>query len=80
MTVEVVDAPPPSDLEVGEQDKNIEVDPEYFDDEKVASPPYRQDPYGNEEFAEVKYKVLKWWYVVVPCGNNLIEANSCVIF
>lgn len=21
-----------------------------------------QDAFGNEEFAEVKYKVLKWWY------------------
>jgi hypothetical protein len=26
----------------------------------------RQDAFGDEEFAEVKYKVLKWWYV---CTN-----------
>lgn len=62
MTVQIVDVPPPSDLEIGEQHKNsTQVDPEYLDDEKVASPPYRPDPYGDEEFAEVKYKVLKWW-------------------
>lgn len=23
--------------------------------------PGPQDAFGNEEFAEVKYKVLKWW-------------------
>ncbi|KAJ5818188.1 hypothetical protein N7474_003779 [Penicillium riverlandense] len=69
MTVQIVDTPPPSDLEVGEQDKNsTQVDPEYLDDEKVASPPYRQDPYGDEEFAEVKYKVLKWW----QCGLLMV--------
>jgi len=27
-------------------------------------PQYRQDAFGDEEFAEVKYKVLKWWYVL----------------
>ena len=26
--------------------------------------PSNQDVFGNEEFAEVKYKVLKWWYAV----------------
>lgn len=25
--------------------------------------PTVQDAFGNEETAEVKYKVLKWWYV-----------------
>lgn len=34
------------------------------DDEKIEpAPPVRQDAFGDEEFAEVKYKVLKWWYV-----------------
>ena len=27
--------------------------------------PSAQDAFGNEEEAEVKYKVLAWWYV--PC-------------
>lgn len=26
--------------------------------------PNVQDAFGNEETAEVKYKVLKWWYVL----------------
>ena len=29
--------------------------------------PTAQDAFGNEETAEVKYKVLEWWYVrLVP--------------
>lgn len=23
-----------------------------------------QDAFGNEEYAEIKYKTLKWWYVL----------------
>lgn len=23
------------------------------------------DAFGNEEYAEIKYKTLKWWYVLV---------------
>lgn len=30
------------------------------EDEKKGEPE-RQDAFGDEEFAEVKYKVLKWW-------------------
>jgi hypothetical protein len=26
---------------------------------------YKQDAFGNEEFAEVKYKIMKWWYVQI---------------
>lgn len=33
-----------------------------IEDEKKGEPE-RQDAFGDEEFAEVKYKVLKWWYV-----------------
>lgn len=25
----------------------------------------KQDAFGNEEFAEVKYKIMKWWYVQI---------------
>lgn len=43
------------------------------DDEKFIDPeedflkpqiPETGDPFGNEEGAEVKYKTLKWWYVL----------------
>lgn len=27
--------------------------------------PYPQDAFGNEEHAEVRYKVLTWWYAVI---------------
>ena len=30
--------------------------------EEKARPEY-QDTFGDEEYAEVKYKVLSWWYV-----------------
>lgn len=29
--------------------------------EKHDAPSYDDDPFGNEEFAEVKYKTLEWW-------------------
>lgn len=29
--------------------------------EKLGTPAYNQDAFGNEEYAEVKYKVLRWW-------------------
>lgn len=32
-----------------------------MDEKKLDMPPYREDAFGDEEFAEVKYKVLKWW-------------------
>lgn len=51
--------PPPND--------NIESkDEKYYDPEDdVLKPNLTQpdDPFGNEENAEVKYKTLKWWYV-----------------
>lgn len=25
-----------------------------------------EDPFGDEEFAEVKYRTLRWWYVLFP--------------
>lgn len=31
--------------------------------EKPDLGPQRQDAFGDEENAEIKYKVLKWWYV-----------------
>lgn len=37
-------------------------DAEEKQDEKKGSPIYN-DTFGDEEYAEVKYKVLSWWYV-----------------
>jgi len=36
--------------------------------------PTAQDAFGNEEEAEVKYKVLSWWYV--PCRPREISSPS----
>lgn len=36
--------------------------------------PTAQDAFGNEEGAEIKYKVLSWWYV--PCRPGEIFASS----
>lgn len=33
-----------------------------IDVQKAETVPYPQDVFGDEEGAEVKYKVLKWWY------------------
>ena len=30
----------------------------------------QQDAFGNEEFAEVKYKILEWWWVFQHCHNH----------
>ncbi|PLB50692.1 hypothetical protein P170DRAFT_406070 [Aspergillus steynii IBT 23096] len=39
-----------------------------MDEKKLETPPYMQDAFGDEEFAEVKYKVLKWW----QCGLLMV--------
>jgi hypothetical protein len=42
-------------------------------------PHIRQDAFGDEEFAEVKYKVLKWWCVYRlfrrRCANSFQQAR-----
>lgn len=57
---------------------SMELEPEYSASRQGRAPdekdfkgeeewePTVQDAFGNEETAEVKYKVLKWWYVVCP--------------
>jgi len=34
-----------------------------FEDENGLKQGEVQDAFGNEEFAEIKYKTLTWWYV-----------------
>ncbi|KAL5361719.1 transmembrane amino acid transporter protein-domain-containing protein [Aspergillus floccosus] len=53
-----------------QHEKNTPADEESLamDEKKVETPPYMQDAFGDEEFAEVKYKVLKWW----QCGLLMV--------
>ena len=52
--------------QVEQQEKHMPADQGSFniDEKKEEIPPYMQDAFGDEEFAEVKYKVLKWWCVL----------------
>lgn len=43
------------------KDEKYDFDPE---DTLKPEPTNVDDPFGNEANAEVKYKTLKWWYVV----------------
>ncbi|KAJ5242977.1 Amino acid transporter transmembrane [Penicillium citrinum] len=50
------------DIEPTRVDTNQEWADDTIDiDQKPDPTPQRQDAFGNEELAEVKYKVLKWW-------------------
>lgn len=56
-------SPTPIDLEHGHEQKNTTSDQILAStDEKKEDPtPAYEDAFGNEEFAEVKYKTLEWW-------------------
>jgi hypothetical protein len=56
--VDVLPTSPDPDLEIHEAD---DIPGEI---EKPDLTPPRQDAFGDEEHAEIKYKVLEWWYVV----------------
>lgn len=62
ISLDVTNGPGPSDIDethVGKEQEQKEL----YDQEKTgAILPYAEDAFGNEEFAEVKYKVLSWWY------------------
>lgn len=58
-----VDIHPTINPETGRDEKPKPEDiPTAEDVQKADSAPYRQDVFGDEEHAEVKYKVLTWWY------------------
>ncbi|KAF7714340.1 Uncharacterized protein PECH_003046 [Penicillium ucsense] len=60
-----------TDLENGVSTRNSDscYPVEYEPENKINdSPEYKQDAFGNEEGAEVKYKVLKWW----QCGLLMV--------
>ncbi|OJJ83406.1 uncharacterized protein ASPGLDRAFT_26340 [Aspergillus glaucus CBS 516.65] len=59
----------PTTLETGQEEKQKIEDPTLPDDiQKAETVPYRQDVFGDEEHAEVKYKTLKWW----QCGLLMV--------
>lgn len=63
-----------ADLEVGFKEKSLDLNQTDLDADLQKPdfvPQYRQDAFGDEENAEVKYKVLKWWYVCIAsiCDN-----------
>lgn len=46
----------------GQLDRDEKHDPPAYENTKNGAPAY-EDPFGDEEFAEVKYRTLAWWYV-----------------
>ncbi|KAF9894026.1 hypothetical protein FE257_008998 [Aspergillus nanangensis] len=62
MTSQIVDVPPPPPPPSSDNVEPHGDRPQDIEEEKIDPvPPVRQDAFGDEEFAEVKYKVLKWW-------------------
>ena len=60
---QTVDIAPTVNLETGQEGKPKKEDTYAgIDFQKAETSPYRQDEFGDEEHAEVKYKILKWWY------------------
>ncbi|KAJ5675075.1 Amino acid transporter transmembrane [Penicillium maclennaniae] len=57
-------------MKTASRSTSINYDPDDLErDEKTnTTPAYKQDAFGDEEFAEVKYKVLKWW----QCGCLMV--------
>jgi hypothetical protein len=45
----------------GSSPPDIEVYDDSMETEKLEKPPIVEDPFGNEESGEVKYRVMKWW-------------------
>jgi hypothetical protein len=62
---QIVDVPPVSDPENPQEKSIASRDASLAEDEKKydTTPAYKQDAFGDESNAEVKYKVMKWWYV-----------------
>ncbi|KAL4786870.1 transmembrane amino acid transporter protein-domain-containing protein [Aspergillus varians] len=61
--------PATADIENNQSEKKSQDDwPMALDVLKAEVIPYRQDIFGDEEHAEVKYKVLKWW----QCGILMV--------
>ena len=63
MSSQIVDFNPAAAQAETHNEKPVDAQQEFAVDEekKMVPNPPRQDAFGDEEFAEVKYKVLKWW-------------------
>ncbi|KAJ5630443.1 uncharacterized protein N7484_010543 [Penicillium longicatenatum] len=57
----------PGEMELGGHKNEIDYDQVGLEKQE-ATPAYEQDAFGNEESAEVKYKVLRWW----QCGLLMV--------
>ncbi|KAL2831805.1 transmembrane amino acid transporter protein-domain-containing protein [Aspergillus cavernicola] len=70
MTQNTPETPVPYDQDALGTEKNLAADEASFtrDEKKDLAPPYAQDAFGDEEFAEVKYKTLRWW----QCGLLMV--------
>ena len=63
---QTVNIAPTVNLETGQEEKSKTEDTYAgIDVQKAETTPYRQDAFGDEEHAEVKYKILKWWYEIL---------------
>lgn len=61
MPSQIIDLPPPMDIERNEETTADDPATTGNQDQKLDLTQPRQDAFGDEEFAEVRYKVLKWW-------------------
>ncbi|KAL4888173.1 transmembrane amino acid transporter protein-domain-containing protein [Aspergillus ambiguus] len=70
MSTPTAQTPVDYDTEFPQHEKNTPADEESYsmDEKKEQTPPYAEDVFGDEENAEVKYKVLKWW----QCGCLMV--------
>lgn len=64
--------PPPA----YENDKIVEQKHEPMFDEENLKQGEVADAFGNEEYAEIKYKTLKWWYVGTALSGRNAETDS----
>ena len=55
--------------------ENPSFDREEKDDTQNMLPSY-EDPFGDETFAEVKYRTLRWWYVSIRQDTNELYSYS----
>jgi len=68
MRSEIVDIPTP---DVQPEQAVQDTESLHGEIEKYDHTEQRQDAFGDEENSEIKYKVLKWWYVTRT--NNLFS-------
>lgn len=62
--MEQINTQPPSydNDKIGEQKHDEPI----FEDLNALKHGEVHDAFGNEDYAEIKYKTLKWWYVEFP--------------